>query len=194
MIAMAEDASRARLSRRRPWLLPAAKRLVRSERGVTMIEFALVFPIMVIMFIGLVEFGEGFSIDRKIENAASTISDLVSQESSVNNAELGDIATVATELLKPYRTAPLTLRITSVVADAQNRTTVAWTYPAAGGPLAGAAFVLPRTALTEANSSIIVAQTSYAFAPALGYFIGSITLRGNAYFRPRASRTVAKTD
>lgn len=159
-----------------------------------MIEFALVFPIMLIMFIGLVEFGEAFSIDRKINNAASTISDLISQESSVNNAKLGDIATVATELLKPYRAAPLTLRIISVVADTQNRTTVAWTYPATGGPRVGAAYVLPRAALTEANSSVIVAQTSYAFAPALGYFIGSITLTGNAYFRPRASRTVAKTD
>jgi Flp pilus assembly protein TadG len=159
-----------------------------------MIEFALVFPIMLIMFIGLVEFGEAFSIDRKINNAASTVSDLVSQESSVNNAKLADMATVATELLKPYRAAPLVLRVTSVVADAQNRTTVAWTYPATGGPTVGAAYVLPRAALTEANSSIIVAQTSYAFTPTLGYFIGSITLTGNAYFRPRASRTVVKTD
>jgi Flp pilus assembly protein TadG len=194
MIAMAKHAPFARALPRRLLALPAAGRLMRSERGVSMIEFALVFPIMLIMFIGLVEFGEAFSIDRKIDNAASTISDLVSQESSVNNAKLGDIATVATELLKPYRTSPLTLRITSVVADAQNRTTVAWTYPATGGPRAGAPYVLPRAALTEANSSIIVAETSYAFAPALGYFIGSITLRGDAYFRPRASRTVAKTD
>lgn len=189
---MATDAIRKSLRSRRS--LCAAAQLVRSDRGVSMIEFALVFPIMLMMFIGLVEFGEAFSIDRKINNAASTISDLVSQESSVNNTELGDIATVATELLKPYRAAPLTLRITSIVADAQNRTTVAWTYPTTGGPRTGAAYTLPRAGLTEANSSLIVAETSYAFAPALGYFIGSITLTGNAYFRPRASRTVAKTD
>ena len=73
-------------------LFGATRRLGRSEQGVTMIEFALVFPIMLFLFMGLVEFGEAFSVDRKISNAASTISDLVSQESTVTTAELQDIA------------------------------------------------------------------------------------------------------
>jgi Flp pilus assembly protein TadG len=171
----------------------AARRFGSSEQGVSMLEFVLVFPIMILLFIALVEFGEAFSINRKISNAASTVSDLVSQESSVTNVELQDIATIADELVKPYRTAPLTLRIISVEADAQNRTTVAWTYPA-GGPAVGSAYALPRPQMTEANSSLIVAQTSYDFTPSIGYFIGSITLNGVGYFRPRVTRVVAKTD
>src|SRR5688572_12199773 len=65
-----------------------ARRFRRSEQGVTLIEFALIFPIMLLLFIGLVEFGEAFSVNRKISNAASTVSDLISQERSVTNAEL----------------------------------------------------------------------------------------------------------
>jgi Flp pilus assembly protein TadG len=171
----------------------AARRFGGCERGVSMIEFVLVFPIMIFLFVGLVEFGEAFSVNRKIRNAANTVSDLVSQEGSVSNAQLRDIVSVGTELLKPYGVAPFTLRVTSVVADARNRTTVAWSFPA-GGPAVGSAFPLPQAQLTEPNSSVIVTQASYAFRPSAGYFIGSINLTGSAFFRPRALRVVAKTD
>ena len=173
----------------------AAQRFKRSEQGVTLIEFALIFPIMILLFIGLVEFGEAFSVNRKISNAASTVSDLISQESSISNAELQDIAIVASEIVKPYRTAPFSLRIISVVAnDTNTSATVAWTYPS-GTPAVGSVYPLPGgQRLTEANSSLIVAETSYAFTPSVGYFVGAITLNGVAYFRPRQARTVAKTN
>lgn len=194
-MSKAEDKLVSRDMKRCRPLRGAARRFRRSEQGVTLIEFALVFPIMIFLFIGLVEFGEAFSVNRKISNAASTVSDLISQESAITNAELGDIATVATELVKPYRTAPFSLRIISVVADETNTAaTVAWTY-GAGAPAVGSVYSLPGgQRLTEANSSLIVAETSYAFTPSVGYFVGAITLNGVAYFRPRLARTVAKSD
>jgi Flp pilus assembly protein TadG len=173
----------------------AARRFRRSEQGVTLIEFALIFPVMLLLFIGLVEFGEAFSVNRRISNAASTVSDLVSQERSVTNTQLQDIALVANEIVKPYRTAPFSMRIISVVAnDTNTGATVAWTYPT-GSPAVGSVYPLPGgQRLTEPNSSLIVAETSYAFTPSVGYFIGDITLNGIAYFRPRLARIVAKTD
>jgi Flp pilus assembly protein TadG len=144
---------------------------------------------MLFLFIGLVEFGEAFSVNRKIENAASTVSDLVSQESSLTCAQLADIATIAGEIIKPYRTGPFTLRISSIVADANNNLSVAWTYPlTAQSPSPN----LPK-GLTEPGSSLILAETTYAFTPSVGHFIGSITLDGIAYFRPRLTRTVERS-
>ncbi len=185
--------------RRSGFLQSAARRLGRSEQGVTMIEFGLVFPVMLLVFIGMVEFGEAFSIDRKISNAASTVADLVSQESTITTADLQDIANVAAELVKPYRAAPLSLRIYSVVAgdepdDAKRTAKVAWTFPDNIQPGVGSIYPLPNGRITEANSSLIVTETSYAFAPSVGYFIGNITLNGVAYFRPRLTRVVAKTN
>ena len=74
------------------------------------------------------------------------------------------------------------------------RPTVAWAYPA-GSPAVGSAYSLAEGGeLTEANSSLIVTETSYALQPTIGYFIGSITLNGKAFFRPRVTRVVTKTD
>ena len=173
----------------------AVQHFGRSEQGATLIEFALVLPIMIMLFIAVVEFGEVFSVNRKISNAASTVSDLISQENSVTNAKLQDIAIVANEIVKPYRTAPFSLRVISIIANNTNTAaTVAWTYPA-GSPAVGSVFPLPGgQRLTEPNSSLIVAETSYAFTPSMGYFVGDITLNGVAYFRPRLARTIAKTD
>ena len=176
-------------------LSAAARRLAPSERGVTVIEFALVFPIMLIIFIGMVEFGEAFSVSRKISNAASTVSDLVSQETAVTNARLANIATIADELIRPYGGAPFSLRIISVVADDKNeKVSVAWSYPEGAAAVGSEYKALPSAAMTEANSSLIVAETSYAFTPTVGHFIGSVTLNGIAYFRPRMVQSVSKAD
>jgi Flp pilus assembly protein TadG len=172
--------------------LAGAKAFRRKDDGLALTEFALVFPIMIFMFIGLVEFGEAFTVNRKINTAAGTVSDLVSQESMVNCAQLQDVSTIATEIIKPYRTAPFTLRIISVVADENNQPKVSWTYPE-GALAAGSNYTnLPNTGMTEPNSSLIIAETSYAFTPSVGYFIGSITLNGVGYFRPRLTPSVEK--
>ncbi|WP_170937142.1 MULTISPECIES: TadE/TadG family type IV pilus assembly protein [Rhodomicrobium] len=173
----------------------AGRALRAGEDGLALIEFALIFPIMIIMFIGMVEFGEAFSIKRKVDNVAATVADLVSQRASVTSQDLDDIVTIANQLMRPYPTTGLRVRIMSVVANAQNTaTTVLWSS-GAGAPAAGSAYALPRAGLTEANSSIIAVEAEYEnFRPALSHFIGTIDISGNAFFRPRLARVVTKTN
>jgi Flp pilus assembly protein TadG len=169
--------------------------LARAEEGMALVEFSLVFPILLILFVGTVEFSEGFAVNRKLTNAASTVSDLVAQVPQVSDADLSDIAEVAETLMQPYQAANLGLVVTSVEADADNNTTVGWSYAHGSGATArtgGTPLVLPA-GLTEPNSSVIVAETSYQFTPTVAYFLtGDITLTGRAYFRPRVSRVVEK--
>jgi Flp pilus assembly protein TadG len=178
-------------------LKQAFSALTLRKEGAALVEFTLIFPILIVMLLGLVEFGEAFAVSRKLTNGASTVSDLIAQVPSVSTAELGDIARVAEEIIKPYRTANLGLVITSVQADGGNATTVAWSYAHGTGATAraqGSAFALPA-GLTEANSSVIVAETVYQFTPTAGMFLtGTIELSGMAYFRPRVSRSVVFED
>lgn len=182
--------------------LRASRRFSRAARvgrtaddGLALIEFALIFPIMIVMFIGMVEFGEAFSINRKVENVASTVADLVSQQAAVTDADLTDIVRVGNQLMLPYGAAPLRVRIISVVADATNQArTVAWSF-GPGAPADGSAYTaLPRAGLTEANSSLIVVEAEYDFSPTLRHFLGNFEINGAAYFRPRLTRVVTKSD
>jgi len=179
--------------KRRAGLEARLRRFGRSERGVTVVEFALVLPVLLMLFIGLVEFTEAFSITRKLSNSVSTVSDLVSREPSVSTAELTDITTVADQLMQPYPTAPLELVIVSVVTDSDNAPTVAWSYPAAAH-VPGVVYDLPEEQLTAPNSSIIVAEGRYDFTPTVTQFLGSFEITQRSFFRPRMGSAVQKID
>lgn len=177
-------------------LTATARRLWRDEGGTALVEFTLVFPVLIALFLGLVEFGEVFSVNRKVTNAAATVSDLVSQVPSVTDADLADISAVATELLKPYPSASFGMVISSIVANSENSAaTVAWSYSTGTGVTArtqGTAYTLPA-GLTEPGSSVIMVETFYNFTPTVGlYLTGTHKLQAQAYFRPRLTRVVAK--
>lgn len=165
------------------------RRFRRGVRGVSLIEFALILPLLVLMFIGLIEFAEAFTVSRKLASTVNTVSDLVAQEASVTTTDLDNITLIADEIMKPYGTAPMNLVIVSVVADAANDATVAWSYPPVYA--IGAPYALPQNSLTDPNSSVIIAEATYDFTPTVTRFIGAVALRQRAFFRPRIAPSVA---
>ncbi len=166
------------------------------EQGAALIEFTLVFPILIALLFGVVEFSQAFAVSRKLSYAAATVSDLVAQMPKVTEADLQDIANVADTLMAPYSDAKLGLVVTSVQADDKNNTTVGWSWSHGASATAHAdnvGFNLP-TGITDPNTSVIVAETNYQFTPTIGLFLtGVIRLTGSAYFRPRAVAVVMKT-
>jgi Flp pilus assembly protein TadG len=62
-------------------LAPAARggRLRRDRRGLAAVEFALVVPLMLVLFFGALEFSSGVAVDRKVTLVARTLSDLTTQ-------------------------------------------------------------------------------------------------------------------
>ncbi len=163
--------------------------LRRGERGVALIEFALVLPVLILLFIGLVEFSEAFTVSRKLATTANTVSDLVAQEATVTTGDLDNIALVADEIMKPYSTTPLTLVIVSVVADSTNTPRVDWSYPATYAT--GAVYALPQADMTEPGSSLIIAEATYGFTPTVSRFLGTFNINKRALFRPRIAPSVS---
>ncbi len=168
-------------------------RFLARENGTALIEFALVFPILVVLFLGLVEFGEAFSVSRKVDSVAATTADLVSQVETLTSADYSDIVLVANELIKPYSNAPMSLVISSVVADDANERTVAWSCATGGGTARTVDSVVKDLAagLTEPGSSLILVEASYQFTPVVGlYLLGTHDLKSSAFFRPRLTSSI----
>ena len=53
--------------------------LLGDKRGVAAVEFAMIVPLMLVLFFGTNEFSSGVAIDRKVTLMARTLSDLTSQ-------------------------------------------------------------------------------------------------------------------
>jgi Flp pilus assembly protein TadG len=184
-----------RINSAREWVLKARG----DKRGVSAIEFALIAPVLLVLYVGAVEFSNALTIDRRVAIVTSTAADLVAQEKTTSNADLQDVVKAATSILSPYPDAPLKVVLSSVVADENNAGKVAWSYAANGGTARAknSSYTVPP-GLTQANSSVIVAEVTYDFSPLLnlsglpnpGFFKMSKTF----YARPRKSLQVTKSD
>ena len=171
--------------------------VLRERSGHALIEAALIFPVLVGLFLGVSEFSEALTVNRRLQTAASTAADLVARLQTVDAQDLDGIKGMMDEIVKPYSVASLGLIVSSVIPDAKDLTitTVEWSDTRGTGvtPHAvGAAITLPA-GLMLANTSIIFAEVKYSFQSTLSTMIvGSVPLHAEAYQRPRLAIKVAK--
>ena len=107
------------------------KAFARDSRGAAAIEFALVTPLMLTMYFGMVELSSGVAIDRKVTMVSHTLSDLVAQTTAVSNADISNVFNASSAMMTPYLATPLTAKVTEVSIDNTGKATVtcsrAWT-------------------------------------------------------------------
>jgi Flp pilus assembly protein TadG len=167
----------------------------RRTEGFAAVEFAMVVPIMITMFIGTVEMSEAYTLARRVVTISGSVADLVTQSSSVKTADLQDIMRIADSLLAGYDPSPLQVVIVSVIANAEGKVLVDWSYDRTGGAPypPGAEYNDLPTGLIGAGQSVVVAQVKYAFDPPIGkYILGSVNLIEKFHLQPRQSTSVAR--
>jgi Flp pilus assembly protein TadG len=169
------------------------RRFGADRRGLAAIEFALAAPIAVLLYCGFAELTMAMMADRRAAHAASVVADLVSQSTQVSATDVSDIFTSANAIMNPFPSAPLKLRVTSVVADANGIPRVAWSQGQGMGALTGGVAVssFPPNLLV-AGDSVIMADVQYAFTSPLQMTLPSpVTYSNTFYLKPRRSTSVA---
>jgi len=168
--------------------------LAGDQRGVSAVEFALLLPLMLTLYLGSVEISQGIGADRKVTLTARTIADLVSQASSINNSDMTNSLNAASAVMAPYSASNLAVTVTSVAIDANGNATVAWSDTMNGTARSKGATVTVPAALVVANSSLIWSEVQYTYKPAIGYVVsGTLLLKDQLYMRPRLSVSITRT-
>ncbi len=177
-------------------LLARARRPVRrflhDKRGVSAVEFAMLLPLMVTLYLGSVEVSSAIAVDRKVTLVARTLGDLVAQATSVNSTDMTNIFSAATSVVQPYSSTLIKATVTRVDVDANGVAKVVWSKTLNGTVHPANQVVTLPTALNTASTSLIWAESQYTYTPTVGYVItGPMTLKDQIYMRPRLSDTVA---
>lgn len=180
------------LKRNRAALRGLVRRLGRNRRGVAAVEFAMVFPVMLALYFGIVETGQAVMIDRKVTQLTRTLADLASQsKNALGNGDISNIFDAAQTVMMPYTDANPRMSLHHIVIDSAGLARVCWSEQRNSTRLArGASVTLPAD-LRVPNTSLIMAQASYGFTPIVGWIIkdGAITLGGSPlYMRPRLGK------
>lgn len=170
-------------------------RLVRDRRGVSAVEFALVAPVMVAMYLGAAELTQVLTLDRKVTSVANAVADLVAQDDFVTDNELDDIMASADAILAPYRIDPLSMRITSVRMDSDGEVFVDWSESETMAPLDDDTLPPMPPGLLAPMGSVVMVEALYPYqGPFNSTFDAPITLTDTAYLRPRRSPWVRRED
>ena len=137
------------------WIADSIERqlggLAGDERGVSAVEFAMLLPLMLTLYLGAVEVSQGIGADRKVTLTARTVADLVSQVSSINNADMTNALNAATAVMAPFPTGNLKVTVSSVTIDATGKATVDWSDTLNGTARAKGSTVTLPAALNVAN-------------------------------------------
>lgn len=176
------------------------RRLLNDRSGLAAVEFAMIFPMMVVMFFGVHELSAAISVDRKAALVARTLSDLTSQSASVANTDLVSFGEAAKAIMTPYPGSPLISSVTEVYVDSvtgvarvqwSKGLTISTTGVVAIAATAphnpGDVVVLPTTLVAAKGTYVIWSEVSYKYTPTVGYILAKtgMTFSDTAYTRPR---------
>jgi Flp pilus assembly protein TadG len=165
--------------------------LLEDCRGIAATEFAVIVPIMLVMFFGTVEFSSGVAVDRKVTLVARTLSDLTSQSISVSDADLAGFFAASNAILTPYSSTPTNATITELHIDATTLAArVQWSKGTAPRTVGSTVSIPP--ALAVADTYLIYSEVSYLYTPTIGYVMAKagVNLSDTSYTRPRQSNCV----
>lgn len=168
------------------------RRLCGNRDGVSAVEFALIAPVMVLFYLGMVEISLALSVDRKVTNAASALADLVAQDDVITDGEMVDILNAGAAIIAPFSADDFSVRISSVSMNLTGDVAVDWSD--SRGMLAraeGSEPTLPAGVLNPGRS-IIWVEVAYAYNAPFREVTGDFNIEEEFFLRPRQSLVVSR--
>ena len=173
--------------------------LLKDRSGIAATEFAMIVPMMLVMFFGTIEFSSAVAIDRKVTIMARTVADLTSQGATVNDTDLTNFFAASLAIMTPYDKTPTNATVSELYIDpASGDVRVQWSKGSAPRSVGSIVTAIVPTSLisrdpnTNAilpNQYLIFSEINYLYVPTIGYMMAPTGVRMSdvAYTRPRQS-------
>jgi Flp pilus assembly protein TadG len=178
-------------------MLRLAKYL-KDTRGVAAVEMVFILPVLLVLYIGMIDVTAIISIDRRVTYAASAVADLVTQnDTSVKATDITDYFNAAEMVMDPLPMSGVRVEVyqyrlvSGAVINQWSRkstTGTACTAPV-GNDL--------KTLMAEGND-LIVAVVCTSYDPSVAQILGKTVLGSTTYrlneqiaLRPRTSTTLS---
>ena len=161
-----------------------------AKEAVAAVEFALIVPGLLVLYMGAIEVSQVVTVDRKMSAVAGAMGDLVARSNDqISLASVNDYFKVSGLIMTPYSDANLKQLVTLVYIDNGGATNVVWSvgYHGATAKAANSAYPLP-TEITDIarDMYIVVSEAQLAYTPWGGYVLDtSFNLYKQFFHTPR---------
>jgi Flp pilus assembly protein TadG len=172
-------------------MLKLIRKFRRAKDGLAAIEFAMLAPILVAMFLGSIELTDALVCQQKVTGMASTAADLVAQETTVSSADINNVYAAINSIVYPYPTSGLKIVISSLTYASDTTGTVVWSNAQNATPRTVTSTVTVPTGVISSGGSVILVEVTYPYNSAVSKFLTAPTnMVSTFYARPRRSATV----
>ncbi len=162
------------------------RRFADDGRGVSAIEFALIAPVLILLYLGMAELTLGMMASRRVSHLAATIGDLAAQSQTLTPDNITDLWAIGANMLDPNPTdgTSLRIRLTSVTMSSEKtpRALVDWSQSlntnkyVKGNPLSS--ITTNQIAIGE---SLILTEVEYSYKSPIGNLFKSGTVFKETY-------------
>lgn len=166
--------------------------IFRSKDGVSAVEFALIAPLMLLIYFACIELSFMMMLDRKVTTATATLGDLTARAATINDDDAEEIFQATRMIFQPNTVSTARMRITSIYDDG-GINKVAWSDAWNLTAYTEDETITVPANLVPSGGSIIFAEIEYDYDSKLGYFFPNTkVLSDKFYLRPRRVEFVAR--
>src|SRR5947209_10071638 len=175
-----------------------ANKARQDERGIAAVEFALILPFMLTLYLGVVELSKGYMASQRMTLVARTLADLVAQQqqlqtggtTNVTDSIMSNIFGASAAIMAPYSTTNLKMTLSQVLLSNKSDGTCCqaktdWTITNNGGTARPRQTLMPSNAAPVSTTTIptgfttspatpgpiVVSDVSYQYIPGFSFQI-----------------------
>lgn len=179
------------------------KRLIRNEDGLGAVEFALLVPVLLALYVGAVELSTAMTIDKKVSKASAVATDIISQLETVDQTTLQEMVGIAQAIVAPYDSSSLGMQVVGIEVDSAGTPTIAWSWNETNGTpftagddiIIPTAFAIPDTFLLQTTvnlgHNLLLLSPNQANAE---WSESTISLSKLYYLHQREAKTITCSD
>lgn len=166
---------------------PRTRLAARSDRGSALIEFALTAPLLLALLLGVGDVACTTIAKFKSSNATQSAVDLATQSPNLQTGDMVNIFAGAADVMAPFSSANLLLRITSVAVGNLGAIFVHWScgqgtltpynalalFPLLPNGDLSTKVLFPAN-LNSPNTTVLLVESKYTYTPPTRFVITSV--------------------
>lgn len=169
------------------------RRFGRDRSGVSAVEFALIAPVLILIYFGLAEFCQAYMAQRRMSHSTSQVADILAQYQAVDPELIDDTFALGGLVLAPFPDSALKLRVTAITRGTDGVARVTWSRGKGMSKRSGNVTV--PAGLIENGESIIMSEGTYDYTSPLNQVLpGTRTFTHTFWLRPRLVNTITCED
>ena len=176
------------------FIAASLRRWTRQESGMALMETAFLFPVLLVMLLGVYDVGHAITVNHKMITASNVAADLLTRTQSVSSSELDQAIKAAGLAMNPYANENnIGIDIISVQYDEDDDPEILWRESRNMGDGLQADAAARSFGLGTKGEGVLMVTVLYDYTPTFGSMvINAFRMREVAFSRGRRSSVVTR--